>query len=149
MDCRTNLNWPLMQNNILRSDVEAVVNFLRPEVPILTQSSQVEAFEQEWSRWLGVKFSVFVNSGSSANLLTITALRELYGVGEVIVPTLTWVSDIASVIQCGFKPVFVDINPRTLGMDDPEVIRKLNSNTRAVFLTHILGYNALDAELLT
>jgi len=148
MDCRTNLNWPLMQNNILRSDVEAVVDFLRPEVPILTQSSQVEAFEQEWSRWLGVEFSVFVNSGSSANLLTITALRELYGLGEVIVPTLTWVSDIASVIQCGFEPVFVDIDRKTLGMDASQVLKKITPRTKAVFLTHILGYNALDAELL-
>ncbi|HEY7221993.1 MAG TPA: aminotransferase class I/II-fold pyridoxal phosphate-dependent enzyme, partial [Candidatus Binatia bacterium] len=112
-----------MQNNILRSDVEAVVDFLGPEIPILTQSSQVEAFEQEWSRWLGVEFSVFVNSGSSANLLTITALKEVYGLGEVIVPTLTWVSDIASVIQCGFEPVFVDINPRTLGMDTTQVLK--------------------------
>jgi len=148
MGFRTNLNWPLMQNNILSSDVEAVVDFLRPEVPILTQSSQVEAFEQEWSRWLGVEFSVFVNSGSSANLLTITALRELYGLGEVIVPTLTWVSDIASVIQCGFKPVFVDIDRRTLGMDTTQVLTKITPRTKAVFLTHILGYNALDAELL-
>jgi CDP-6-deoxy-D-xylo-4-hexulose-3-dehydrase len=137
-----------MQNNILRSDVEAVVDFLRPEVPILTQSSQVEAFEQEWSRWLGVEFSVFVNSGSSANLLTITALRELYGLGEVIVPTLTWVSDIASVIQCGFEPVFVDIDRKTLGMDASQVLKKITPRTKAVFLTHILGYNALDAELL-
>lgn len=147
-DCRTNLNWPLMQNNILRSDVEAVVDFLGPEIPILTQSSQVEAFEREWSRWLGVDFSVFVNSGSSANLLTITALREVYGLGEVIVPTLTWVSDIASVIQCGFEPVFVDIDRRTLGMDTSQVLRKITPRTKGVFLTHILGYNALDAELL-
>jgi CDP-6-deoxy-D-xylo-4-hexulose-3-dehydrase len=137
-----------MQNNILRSDVEAVVDFLGPEIPILTQSSQVEAFEQEWSRWLGVEFSVFVNSGSSANLLTITALKEVYGLGEVIVPTLTWVSDIASVIQCGFEPVFVDINPRTLGMDTTQVLKRITPRTKGVFLTHILGYNALDAELL-
>jgi hypothetical protein len=104
MSCREDLNWPLMRNNIQQTDVDALVNFLQPEVPILTQASQVEAFEQEWSRWLGVEHSVFVNSGSSANLLTITALKETYGTGEIIVPTLTWVSDIASVIQCGFKP---------------------------------------------
>lgn len=143
-----NLDWPLMRNNILPSDARAVADFLLPEVPILTQSSQVEAFEQEWSRWLGVDFSVFVNSGSSANLLTITALRELYGLGEVIVPTLTWVSDIASVIQCGFTPAFVDINPRTLGMDAHQVLEKITPSTKAVFLTHVLGYNALDANLL-
>src|ERR1043166_5572036 len=102
MSCREDLNWPLMRNNIQQTDVDAVVTFLKPEVPILTQGSQVEAFEQEWSRWLGVEYSVFVNSGSSANLLTITALKETYGTGEIIVPTLTWVSDIASVIQCCF-----------------------------------------------
>jgi CDP-6-deoxy-D-xylo-4-hexulose-3-dehydrase len=144
-----NLNWPLMRNNILRSDVEAVIKFLGSEVPILTQSSEVEAFEQEWCRWLGVEFSVLVNSGSSANLLTIAALRETYGTGEIIVPTLTWVSDIASVIQCGFTPVFVDINPRTLGMDTSQVVKKITPRTKAIFLTHILGYNALDADLLT
>jgi CDP-6-deoxy-D-xylo-4-hexulose-3-dehydrase len=143
-----NLNWPLMLNNILPADAKAVVNFLQPEVPILTQSSQVELFEQEWSRWLGVECSVFVNSGSSANLLTMTALREAYGLGEVIVPTLTWVSDIASVIQCGFTPIFVDINPQTLGMDARQVLEKITPRTKAVFLTHILGYNALDAYLL-
>jgi len=148
MSYSKDLDWPLMRNNILTSDARAVADFLLPEVPILTQSSQVEAFEQEWSRWLGVDFSVFVNSGSSANLLTITALREIYGLGEVIVPTLTWVSDIASVIQCGFTPVFVDINRRTLGMDAHQVLEKITPRTKAVFLTHVLGYNALDAKLL-
>ena len=111
-----------MANNITRADLDALIDYLRQDSPMLTQSRQVRLFEQEWSSWLGAKYSVFVNSGASANLLTMTALRETFGLGEVIVPTLTWVSDIASVIQCGFKPVFVDINPRTLGMDDQEVI---------------------------
>ena len=143
-----NLNWPLMRNNIIRGDLDAVIQFLQQDDPILTQSTQVRAFEQEWSQWLGVKHSVFVNSGSSANLLTMAALRLTRGEGEVIVPTLTWVSDIASVLQCGFQPVFVDINPRTLGMDLDQVIQKITDQTRAVFLTHILGYNALDQRLL-
>src|SRR4029077_8150554 len=82
------------------------------------------------------------------NLLTITALREHYGLGEIIVPTLTWVSDIASVIQCGFKPVFVDIDRRTLGMDNAQVALKITPRTKAVFLTHVLGYNALSQSLL-
>ena len=143
-----NLDWPLMRNNIGRTDVDAVIDFLRADLPILTQSRQVEEFEREWSEWLGVRHSVFVNSGSSANLLTLCALRESAGLGEVIVPPLTWVSDIASVIQCGFKPVFVDINPRTLGMDTAQVLERISNQTKAVFLTHILGYNALDQVLL-
>ncbi len=142
------LQWPLMRNNIVREDLEAAIELLRRDDPMLTQSSNVREFEREWSEWAGVKHSVFVNSGSSANLITMAALRELRGAGEVIVPTLTWVSDIASVLQCGFTPVFVDIDERTLGMDVDEVLRKITPRTRGVFLTHILGYNALDENLL-
>ena len=143
------LHWPLMKNNILPQDLDAVRQLLSQEDPILTQSRNVRAFEEEWSNWLGVKFSVFVNSGSSANLVTLAALRELYGAGgEVIVPTITWVSDIAAVLHCGFDPVFVDIDPRTLGMDNEQVLAKITSRTRAVFVTHVLGYNALTRRLL-
>ena len=143
-----NLDWPLMRNNISRQDLDALITYLQQDDPILTQSTQVRAFEQEWSEWVGVKYSVFVNSGSSANLITLAALRQHYGGGKIIVPTLTWVSDIASVLQNGFQPVFVDIDRRTLGMDTDQILSKISSNTRAVFLTHILGYNALDQRLL-
>jgi CDP-4-dehydro-6-deoxyglucose reductase, E1 len=140
--------WPLMSNNITREDLDALLEFLGNGTPILTQSRQVEAFEREWSQWLGVKHSVFVNSGASANLVTIGALKHLYGDGEVIVPTLTWVSDISSVLHCAMKPVFVDIDPRTLGMDLGQVLQKITPKTRAVFITHILGYNALTPEFV-
>ena len=56
---------------------------------------------------------------------------------EVIVPTLTWVSDINSVIMSGFKPVFVDINPKNLSMDENQILKKINKNTLAVFITHV------------
>jgi len=142
-------NWPLMYNNITRADADAVKAFLGDgEVPILTQSSNVRAFEKEWSEWLGVKYSVMINSGSAANLLTLAALKWMYGGGEIIVPTLTWVSDIAAVLQNGFTPVFVDIDPHTLGMDPAQVLKKITSKTKAVFLTHILGYNALTQPLI-
>jgi CDP-6-deoxy-D-xylo-4-hexulose-3-dehydrase len=143
-----NLHWPLMDNNITRADLDILIKFLQQDVPILTQSENVRAFEREWSEWLGVKHSVFVNSGASANLITLSALYHTHGPGEIIVPTLTWVSDIASVLQTGFKPVFVDINPKTLGMDIDQVIKKITPQTKAVFLTHILGYNGLDQRLL-
>jgi CDP-4-dehydro-6-deoxyglucose reductase, E1 len=142
------LDWPLMKNNITRADLDAVIEYLRGDDIMLTQSANVRAFEDEWSAWLGVRHSVFLNSGASANLLTMAALKELRGGGEIIVPTLTWVSDIASVLQCGFDPVFVDIDRRTLGMDNEQVLRKIGPKTRAVFLTHILGYNALGSRLL-
>ena len=142
-----NLNWPLMENNITPEDVKTRIKFLE-KMPRLTQSDNVRAFEDEWSDWLGVRYSVFVNSGASANLITIAALKHLYGEGEIIVPPLTWVSDIASVLQNGFSPVFVDINPRNLCMDEAQVIDRLNSKTRAVFITYVQGFNGLSQRLL-
>ena len=138
------LNFPLIQNNITREDLDTVIEYLQQDNPILTQSKNVQAFEEEWSEWLGVKYSVFVNSGSSANLLTLAALRLRYPEGgEVIVPPLGWVSDIASVIQTGFTPVFVDIEPQNLGMDTEKIISALNKKTRAVLLINVQGFNAL------
>jgi CDP-6-deoxy-D-xylo-4-hexulose-3-dehydrase len=141
-------DWPLMKDNIARADLDAVMRLLRQEDPVLTQAGNVRAFEEEWSRWLGVRYSVFVNSGSSANLVTLAALKELRGGGEVIVPPLTWVSDIAAVLHAGFEPVFVDIDPRTLGMDNEQVRARLTPRTRAVFLTHALGFNGVGRPLL-
>lgn len=142
------LDWPLMANNITRADLDAVIAFLQQDDPILTQSKNVIAFEEEWSKWAGVKYSIFVNSGSSANTMTIAAIKHAYGQGEIIVPTLTWVSDIAATLHTGMEPVFVDIDPRTLGMDLDQVLEKITPRTKAVFLTHILGYNALTEDFV-
>jgi CDP-6-deoxy-D-xylo-4-hexulose-3-dehydrase len=144
------MKFPLMRNNILRDDLDALIEYLKKDDPILTNGEQVKLFEKEWSEWLGVKYSVFVNSGASANLLSMALLKIRYPEGgEVIVPPLAWVSDIASVLQNGFTPVFVDIDPATLGMDSKKIIENINDNTRAVFLTHVQGFDALSDELLS
>lgn len=143
------MKYPLMRNNILREDLDLVIEHLKQDDPMLTNGAQVRAFEDEWSQWLGVKYSVFVNSGASANLLTMAVLKlQNPDGGEVIVPPLTWISDIASVLQNGFTPIFVDINPHTLAMDDKKIIEKLSENTKAVFLTHVQGFNGLSDELI-
>ena len=68
--------------------------------------------------------------------------------GDVIVPSLTWISDISSVIQNGFKPLFVDTDPYSLAMSPTEVISKISDKTRAVFLTHAQGFDGLTDELI-
>jgi len=84
------LKYPLMRNNILREDLDAVIEYLKQDDPILTNGANVRAFEEEWSKWLGTKYSVFVNSGASANLLTMAMLKIKHPEGgEVIVPPLT------------------------------------------------------------
>ena len=138
-----------MQNNIEREDLDLLINHLKQDDPKLTHGPKVAEFESEWSKWLGVKHSVMLNSGSSANDLTMLALREMMGTGEIIVPALTWVSDIASVLHAGHSPVFVDINPRTLGLDSQLVLDAITPKTKAVFLTHVLGFNALSDHLLS
>ena len=76
---------PLMHDNFTKQDVRSVIKLLNEKKLRLTQSVNVKKFEERWSKWLGVRYSVFVNSGSSANLLTMTALKILYGKGEIIV----------------------------------------------------------------
>ena len=144
---KNKFNHPLMYDNISIEDRKIAANYIRKS-NIFTQSKKVKEFEQKWSKWLGVKYSVFVNSGSSANYLTFLAIKIIYGTGEVIVPPLTWNSDINAVIQNNFKPKFVDINLNTLSMDPNKVIKNLNKNTKAVFLTHAQGFNGLTDELL-
>ena len=139
---------PLMQNNFTKNDINSVIKLFKKKKTILTQSENVRKFENKWSKWLGIKYSIFVNSGSSANFLTMAALKILYGKGEIILPTLTWVSDINSVLQNNFKPVFVDINPKNLCMDENQIFKKINKNTLAVFITHAQGFNGLSSKLI-
>ena len=144
------MKFPLMRNNILRQDLDAVIEHLKQDDPMLTHGANVRAFEEEWSNWLGVRYSVFVNSGASANLLTLAALKIRHPEGgEVIVPPLGWVSDIAAVLQNGFTPVFADINPRTLAMDTTQILNKVSEKTRAVLLVHAQGFDGLSDELLS
>jgi CDP-6-deoxy-D-xylo-4-hexulose-3-dehydrase len=143
------MKFPLMRNNILREDLDLVIDHLKQDDPILTNGPKVREFESEWSKWLGVKYSVFVNSGASSNLLSMAILKNKFpDGGEVIVPPLTWISDVSSVIQNGFKPIFADIDLETLGMNTDKIIEKVNENTRAVFLSHIQGFNGLSDRLI-
>ena len=140
-----------MNNNYTKQDMTAVRNLLKNRNIVLTQSKKVEEFEKKWSKWLKVKYSTFVNSGSSANYISISLLKVINKnktKNEIIVPSLTWVSDVNSVIMNGFKPVFVDINLSNLSMNTKEVLKKINNKTLAVFITHAQGFNGLNDELI-
>ena len=144
------LKLPLMSDNISRDDIDCLVEFLQQEpIPRLTNGSKVVEFEEKWSEWLGVKHSVFVNSGTAANDLTMLALGYMYpDGGKVILPPLTWISEINSVLFAGLDPAFVDINLKNLSFDLDKLERAITGRTKAIFLTHILGLNALSDRLL-
>ena len=143
-----NYKWPLMSNNILANDKKALVNFINRSNQF-TNGPKVKEFEKKWSKWLGVRYSTFVNSGASANLISINILKELNNKKkEIIVPAFTWSSDVVSVLNAGFKPIFVDINFENLALNEELVKKKITKNTLAIFLTHAMGYNGLSKKFL-
>lgn len=144
------MSYPLMYNNITREDVNQIIDFLNQDtIPQLTNGPKVREFESKWSEWLGVKYSLMVNSGASANELTLLYLKYKYPEGgEIIVSPLCWVSDIAAILQNGFTPIFCDINYHNLALNINEVKSKITNKTKAILLVHILGYNGINDEFI-
>ena len=144
-----NFYLPLMSDNIDKEDIQSLIDFLsQDQIPKLTNGPKVIEFENVWGQWLGTKYNLMVNSGASANELTMLALNYIHGEGEIIVPPLTWISDVSSVLFAGFKPVFVDINLKNLSFDIDKLKAAITPNTKAIFLTHVLGINGLTDELV-
>ena len=144
-----NFYLPLMSDNIDKEDIQSLIDFLsQDQIPKLTNGPKVIEFENVWGQWLGTKYNLMVNSGASANELTMLALNYIHGEGEIIIPPLTWISDISSVLFSGFKPVFVDINLKNLSFDIDKLKAAITPNTKAIFLTHVLGINGLTDELV-
>lgn len=145
------MKFPLMRNNITKQDLEPVVNLLSQDDPKLTSGPSVARFEELWSQWLGVKYSCFVNSGSSANLLLLAWLKKEYPEGgRVVLPPFTWSSDVSSVLWMGFEIEFVDISLHTLAIDEDKLEECINKHDdiRAVFLTHAQGINGLTSKII-
>lgn len=117
----------------------------------LVSGEKVNKFQRQFSKTFNHKESVMVNSGSSANLIMIEALKKYYSwekgdeiIGSVVgFPTTT-----APLVQTGLKPVFVDINMSDLNLDIDEIEKKITDKTRAIFISPVLG-NPPDMDRLT
>ena len=119
--------------------------------PWLTQGKLVREFESRWAAWLGVPYAVFVNSGSSANLLMVYAalLSKRFQTKKVIVPAVSWATSIAPVIQLGLEPVLCEADPQTFGLDLnhlEDLIKKHKPS--AVMAVHVLGVPNAMQKLL-
>lgn len=135
--------WKLQENIIDKSNINTLVNFIRT-TKRYTQFKKVREFEKVWSKWQGCKYSVFVNSGSSANLIILDLLKDLYWQhgDEIIVPIITWITDISTLLQFGLKPVFVDVNLYDFSFNYEKLEEKITNKTKAIFLTHLIGFPA-------
>ena len=111
--------WPLMKETITFGDRLKLAKFALTTRQF-TNGPKVKQFESEWNSWLGSEHSLFVSSGSTANYLLLAAVKELYGLkngDKVLVPSCTWMTNVAPVIQLGFKPIFCDINLYNFSFD--------------------------------
>lgn len=136
--------WSLQENIISNFEKKKLVQFIF-KTQRFTQFKQVKKFEDNYSKWQGCKYSVFVNSGSSANLLIIQAVKELYRLNnndEIIVPAVTWPTTVTPVIQSNLKPVFVDCNLTDFSFDYEDLKKKITNKTRVIFVAHIIGFPA-------
>ena len=114
----------------------------------LSSGENVNKFEREFSRKFNFKYSVMVNSGSSANLVMFAALKKHFGWqdgDEVIVCACGFATTIAPIVQCGLKPVFVDIDWEDLNWNLDEIESKISSRTVAVISSPVLG-NPYDID---
>ena len=117
----------------------------------VTMGPEVKKFEQQYANYFGHKYGVSNNSGSSANLLAISALannqttNNLNAGDEVIVPSLSWSTTIWPLIQHNLIPVFVDCDPKTFNFDLNKLEKAINSKTKAIMLVHVYG-NPCDMD---
>jgi CDP-6-deoxy-D-xylo-4-hexulose-3-dehydrase len=138
--------WPLMKDCVTSADKEAMINFIT-STSRFTNGPQVREFEKKWSEWLGCKYSLFVSSGSTANLLLVSAIKEKYNLqagDKVLVPAMTWVTNISPVTQLGLQPIFCDVDRNNFGfdLDHLKILANKHPDIKAVFVTHLFGIPA-------
>jgi len=133
----------LVEDTIDENDIKHLIKWLKTK-PRLTKGKQTEKFEQEWSDWTGCKYSVYVNSGSSANLLMVYAYKLLGKLksNKIIVPAVSWATTVAPLIQLGFEPILCDSDKETLGISVGSLgeILKEHPDVSALLLVQVLGF---------
>jgi len=143
------IKYPLAKETITEVEIQRLIEWLK-KYPRLTKGELTVEFEKKWAEYIGTKYSVFVNSGSSANLLMIYALKVMGKLkGKVIVPSVGWVTTISPLIQFGIEPVMVDADKKTFGIDleQTEFLLK-TEDISAIIFVQVLGVPHYKEELL-
>ena len=145
---KTNYSWQLINDSITDGDKKALTDFINTPNQKFTNGVKVREFEAKWSKWAGVRYSTFVNSGASANYIMASIMKEQKGAGEVIVSPLGWVSDVSPLVNLGFTPVFVDVDMETMSITLDNIKDAVTDKTVGVCLVHVLGFNAINDQLV-
>jgi CDP-4-dehydro-6-deoxyglucose reductase, E1 len=137
----------LMEDSFTQNEVNKVIKCLNSGY--YTQGKLVDKFEKKFAKWNNSKYAVMVNSGSSANLLIISLLKEKYELkngDEIIVPSVTWPTTVYPIIQNNLKPVFCDVDA-SFNLDPNSIKKMITKKTKAIFLVHLLGQPANIKEI--
>lgn len=141
--------WQLAEDTITHAEIDRLAAWLGT-YPRLTQGPLVAEFESAWSDWLGVEESVMVSSGTTANMVMMMALeRRLARKPRIGVSAVTWSTNITPSLLLGHEIVVFDVDRRTLGIDPAQAIASIQAGSiDALFVTHLLGFDALDDGVL-
>jgi len=141
----------LVTDTIDKNDINQLIKWLQT-YPRLTKGSVTIELEEKFADWIGSKYSVFVNSGSSANLLMLYTLIEMGYLNrgdKVVVPALSWSTDLAPVIQLGLEPILVDCNINDLSIDIHHLIKIIKSKQpKVLMLVSVLGHVPLMSHII-
>jgi len=137
----------LVKDTIDIGDINKLIEWLKTN-PKLTKGELTIEFEKLWSKWLGCKYSIFVNSGSSANLAAIYSLilsGKLKN-NKIIVPAVSWVTTVTPAIQLGLTPIMCDCDIDNSGLDINHLKKLIKEeNPSVIILVHVLGFpNHMD-----
>ena len=144
--------YPLIKNPFRKKDLLQGIKVLKSNK--ITAGKIAANFEKVFKRKLKINQSLMVNSGSSANLLAFQCLvnpyrkRILNKNDEVLIPTLCWSTSLWPIVQSGLKPVFVDVDIKTLNINTKDMEKKINKKTKVIMLVHVLGNSTNMDEIL-
>ena len=134
---------PLVKDTIDKRDIDSLIEWLKT-YPRLTKGELTIKFEKMWSKFLGVKHSIFCNSGSSANLLMVYSLIEsgkLKMDDKIIIPSLSWSTSLAPAMQFGLKPILCDCNKEDLSIDITHLLELIETHKpKCLMIVPILGF---------
>jgi len=135
------INYPLAMETISDDDIDALSEWLK-SYPKLTKGDLTLQFEKLWADYIGTKYAVFCNSGSSANLLMIYAALHNGHIEnkKIAVPSVGWVTTLSPAIQFGLEPVMVGADPNTFGIDLDQLEKLCEEDCPdAVIFVQVLG----------
>ncbi len=144
--------YPLLENAFSKEDLNCGIKVLKSKQ--ITMSQKTINFEKTFARKNGSKYAVMTNSGSSANLLALSALinplnkKKIKERSEVIIPAICWSTSLWPILQNNLKPVFVDVNINTFNISLTDLKKKISSKTKAIMLIHVLGLSTNMDELI-